>query len=140
MLQLRKTKKVFANFPQVSSVFEQNLNGSKIVLSSSRGQGNFRGPKASRPRPRTSKCVLEAKDVLEDSTSVEQYQMLVKSNGRRSVNVLFSTLSKQVIAKYSNHKIWCILGLGLSLLFIYIIYNFSKRTFSALPLALFRNI
>ena len=44
------------------------------MLSSSRGQGNFRGPKASRPRPRTSKCVLEdvleAKDVLEDSTSV----------------------------------------------------------------------
>ena len=50
------------------------------MLSSSRGQGNFRGPKASRPRtwpsrprPRTSKCVLEdvleAKDVLEDSTS-----------------------------------------------------------------------
>ena len=43
----------------------------KIMRSSSRGQGNFRGFKASRPRPRlkTSKCVLEAKDVLEDSTS-----------------------------------------------------------------------
>ena len=58
----------------------------KIVLSSSRGQANFRGLEASRPRPRprtwpsrprprprTSKCVLEdvleAKDVLEDSTS-----------------------------------------------------------------------
>ena len=45
----------------------------KIVLSSSRGQGNFRGLEASRPRPRTSKCVLEdvleAKNVLEDSTS-----------------------------------------------------------------------
>ena len=39
------------------------------MLSSSRRQGNFQGPKASRPRPRTSKCVLEAKDVLEDSTS-----------------------------------------------------------------------
>ena len=35
----------------------------KIVLSSSRGQGYFRGLEASRPRPRTSKCVLE------DSTS-----------------------------------------------------------------------
>ena len=43
----------------------------KIVLSSGRGQGNFRGLEASRPRPRTSKCVLEAKDVLEDSTSGE---------------------------------------------------------------------
>ena len=54
----------------------------KIVLSSSRGQANFRGLEASRPRPRprtwpsrprTSKSVLEdvleAKDVLEDSTS-----------------------------------------------------------------------
>ena len=48
----------------------------KTVLSSSRGQGNFRGLEAlrprtwpSRPRPRTSKCVLEAKDVLKDSTS-----------------------------------------------------------------------
>ena len=63
------TKKVYADFPQVFCVFQQNFNGSKIVLSSSRGQGNFRGLEASRPRPRTSKCVLEAKDVLEDSTS-----------------------------------------------------------------------
>ena len=43
------------------------------MLSSSRGQANFRGLEASRPRPRTSKSVLEdvleAKDVLEDSTS-----------------------------------------------------------------------
>ena len=38
----------------------QNFNPSKnSVLSSSRGQGNFRGLEASRPRPRTSKCVLE---------------------------------------------------------------------------------
>ena len=28
----------------------------------------------------------------------------------------------QMIAMYSNHKIWCILGLGLSLLFIYLHY------------------
>ena len=39
--------------------------------SSSRGQGNFRGLEASRPRTKTSKSVLEAKDVLEDSTSGE---------------------------------------------------------------------
>ena len=73
MLQVRKTKKVFANFSEVSVVFQRNFNCSKIVLFSSRGQGNFRGLEASRPRPRTSKCVLEdvleAKDVLEDSTS-----------------------------------------------------------------------
>ena len=47
----------------------------KIVLFSSRGQGNFRGLEASRPMPRTSKSVLEdvleAKDVLEDSTSAD---------------------------------------------------------------------
>ena len=47
----------------------------KIVLSSGRGQDNFRGLEASRPRPRTSKCVfenvLEAKDVLEDPTSAQ---------------------------------------------------------------------
>ena len=48
----------------------------KIVLFSSRGQGNFRGLEASRhrtwpskPRPRTSKCVLEAKNVFKNSTS-----------------------------------------------------------------------
>ena len=45
------------------------LTNQKIVLSSSRRQGNFRGLEASRPRPRTSKCVLEARDILEDFTS-----------------------------------------------------------------------
>ena len=52
----------------------------KIMLSSSREQGNFWGLEASRPRPRTSKCVLDdvldAKDVLEDSTSGEPCFML----------------------------------------------------------------
>ena len=37
-------------FSKVSGFFQRNFNGSKIVLSSSRGQGDFRGPKASRPR------------------------------------------------------------------------------------------
>ena len=62
----------------------------KIVLSSSRGQGSFRGLEASRPRPRTwpsrprprtSKCVLEdvldAKDVLEDSTSASDIVVFI---------------------------------------------------------------
>ena len=35
----------------------------KIVLSSSRGQGNFRGSKASRPRPRTGGFEAKAKDL-----------------------------------------------------------------------------
>ena len=64
-------KKVFKNF---FSGDLQHFNNSKKSLFSSRGQGNFRRLEASRPRPRTSKCVLEdvleAKDVLEDSTSV----------------------------------------------------------------------
>ena len=54
-------------FPKNFSSASQNFNKSKNT--SSRGQANFRGLEASRPRPRTSKCVLEAKDVLEDSTS-----------------------------------------------------------------------
>ena len=75
-LYLRKPKKRSLQiFRKVSGIFQRNFNGSKIVLSSRRGQGNFRGLEASRPRPRTSKCVLEdvleAKDVLEDSTSVK---------------------------------------------------------------------
>ena len=75
---LEKTKKrCLPIFHKVSGVFQRNFNGSKIVLSSSRGQGNFRGLEAWRPRPRTSKCVLEAKDVLEDSTSV----FLLSGNG-----------------------------------------------------------
>ena len=35
---------------KVSGVFQRNFNGSKIILSTSRGQGNFRGLEASRPR------------------------------------------------------------------------------------------
>ena len=76
-LQKKKSsQKFFKRSPQ-KSVFQKIFQAlhkiltiQKIVLSSSRGQANFRGLEASRPRPRTSKCVLEAKDVLEDSTSV----------------------------------------------------------------------
>ena len=60
---LRKTKKglhkFFARFLALSNKIS---TVQKILLSSSRGQGNFRGLEASRPR--TSKSVLEAKDVL----------------------------------------------------------------------------
>ena len=74
-LYLRKPKKRSLQiFCKVSGVFQRNFNGSKIVLSSSRGQGNFRGLEASRPR--TSKCVLE------DSTSDENncFCVLIPSN------------------------------------------------------------
>ena len=91
---LEETKKRFLQiFGKVSGVFQRNFNGSNIVLSSSRGQGNFRGLEASRlrPRPRTSKCVLEdvleAKDVHEDSTyGVYSWKRL----GARSVSAYIS--------------------------------------------------
>ena len=60
----KRLHKFFARFLTFSNKI---LMVQKIVLSSSRGQGNFRGLKASKPR--TSKCVLEGKDVLKDSTS-----------------------------------------------------------------------
>ena len=60
-------KKTF--FQKNFQALHKNLIIQKIVQSSSRGQANFRGLEASRPRSRTSKCVLEAKNVLEDSTS-----------------------------------------------------------------------
>ena len=67
-LQKRKTKKDLRNFSARVLVFScKILTVQKIVLYSSLGQGNFRGLEASRPR--TSKCVLEAKNVLENSTS-----------------------------------------------------------------------
>ena len=62
-------------FQKIFQPLHKILTFQIIVLSSSRGQANFRGLEASRPRPRprTSKSVLEdvleAKDVLEDSTS-----------------------------------------------------------------------
>ena len=62
------TKKGFRKFSARFLVFSNKISTvQKIVLSSIREQGNFRGLEASRPR--TSKCVLEAKDVLNDSTS-----------------------------------------------------------------------
>ena len=52
-------------FQKIFQALHKLLTTQKILLSSSQGQGNFRGLEASRPR--TSKCVL--KDVLEDLTS-----------------------------------------------------------------------
>ena len=60
-------------FQKIFQALHKILSIQKIELSSSRGQASFRGLEASRPRPRTSKSVLEdvlePKDVLEDSTS-----------------------------------------------------------------------
>ena len=59
-------KNVFQKI-KIFQALHKILTIQKIVLSSSRGQANFRGLEASRPR--TSKSVLEAKYVLEESTS-----------------------------------------------------------------------
>ena len=69
----KKKKKVFTKIFQAISTkkrFPKNFSTApqtfqKIVLSSSRGQANFRGLEASRPRPRPR----TSKSVLEDSTS-----------------------------------------------------------------------
>ena len=85
-------------FQKIFQPLHKILTFQKIVLSSSRGQANFRGLEASRPRPRTwplrprprprtSKSVLEdvleAKDVLEDSTSDNKRKIL--NQGKKSV-------------------------------------------------------
>ena len=65
---LRKTKKGLRKFSARFLALSNKISTvQKIVPSSSRGQGNFRGLEASRPR--ALKSLLEAKDVLEDSTS-----------------------------------------------------------------------
>ena len=83
-LYLRKPKKRSLQiFHKVAGVFQRNFNGSKIVLSSSRGQGNFRGLEASRPR--TSKCVLE------DFTSDENNCFCVLTLSNHSGKPLMTT-------------------------------------------------
>ena len=96
----RSSQKFFKQSPQ-KNVFQKNfqpllkiLTIQKIVLSSSQGQANFRGLEASRPR--TSKCVLEdvleAKNVLKDSTSkhgvVVFFQNIKQPTNRLVLNVL----------------------------------------------------
>ena len=54
-------------FQKIFQALHKILTIKKILLFSSRGQANFRGLEASRPRPRTSKCVLE------DSTSDDDF-------------------------------------------------------------------
>ena len=62
-LQKKRKKRVFSKifqaistknrFPQIFQALLKILTFQKLVLSSSRGQANFRGLEASRPRPRT---------------------------------------------------------------------------------------
>ena len=75
----RSSQKLFRRSPQknvfqeICKALHKILTIQKIVLSSSRGQANFRGLEASRPRPRTWPSrprPRTLKSVLEDSTSV----------------------------------------------------------------------
>ena len=100
-LYLKKPKKKSLQiFCKVSSVFQQNFSGSKIVLSSSRGQGKFRGLEASKPKPRTSKSVLEdvleAKDILDDSTSAKSVFSFIPYN--------------TIMDSFSTHKFYLIVN------------------------------
>ena len=73
---LEENKKGLRNFSAWFLALSNKISTvQKIVLSSSRGQGNFRGLEASRPR--TSKSVLEAKDILELSTSGCQVILII---------------------------------------------------------------
>ena len=82
----RSLQKFFKRSPQ-KNVFQKILQAlhkiltiQKIVLSSSRGQANFRGLEASRPRPRTwPSRPRTSKSVLEDSTSGSEFVFLQKS-------------------------------------------------------------
>ena len=69
---LRKTKKGLRKFSVRFLALSNKIStAQKIVLSLSQGQGNFLGLEALRPRPRTSKSVLEAKDVLNFSETLD---------------------------------------------------------------------
>ena len=81
----RSSQKFFKRSAQ-KNIFQKNFQAlhkiltiQKILLSSSRGQANFRGLEASRPR--TSKCVLE------DSTSAKHHSKYLFFN---FTNLVFS--------------------------------------------------
>ena len=88
-------------FQKIFQPLHKILTFQKIVLSSSRGQANFRGLEASKPR--TSKSVLEdvleAKDVLEDSTSVIYY-------GKPSNDVRCDCAFNATVCMNSAIKLW----------------------------------
>ena len=67
IFQAISTKNVFQ---KIFQALHKILTFQKIVLSSSRGQANFRGLEASRPRPRTSNSVLE--DSISDKNNDRQ--------------------------------------------------------------------
>ena len=120
ILQLRKTKKGICKFSVRFLAFSnKTLTVQKIVLSSSRGQGNFRRSKASRPRPKTSKCVLEAKDVLEDSISgnhtikfFAHFSGIKRGKGRASLRLTIAGPVSNFTAQPCENENQCVEGLS----------------------------
>ena len=109
----RYSQKFFKRSPQknvfqkIFQALHKILTIQKIVLSSSRGQANFRRLEASRPR--TSKCVLEdvleAKDVLEDSTSA--YEAAAYDLPQKSAPFFASIKLVQIRNKCYQCKLVC---------------------------------
>ena len=99
------SQKFFKRSPQ-KNVFQKTFQAlhkiltiQKIVLSSSRGQANFRGLEASRPRPRTSKSVLE------DSTSAKDQGHRRKCSQKKKVfKKIFQAISKKVFKIFFQAK------------------------------------
>ena len=109
-------------FQKIFQPLHKILTFQKIVLSSSRGQANFRGLEASRPRPRTWPSrprprPRTSKSVLEDSTSVHYKTKLsnqvCKIKAKKQLffklNKEYFILSKLILAKitlqlFLNHK------------------------------------
>ena len=93
-------------FQKIIQLLHKILTFQKIVLSSSRGQANFRGLEASRPRPRTSKSVLE------DSTSEKQ---LYKKYANKLTKVKFAAKKlyyqqdKLETSKNNTAEVWRII-------------------------------
>ena len=116
----RSSQKFFRRSPQ-RNVFQKNFQAlhkiltiQKIVLSSSRGQANFRGLEASRPRPRTSKCVFEnSTSGYEAFVLQQQYVLLVEmSSGFSFAKTSQNTIPAKtfhpfvVVSQYQSDKFW----------------------------------
>ena len=83
----RSSEKFFGRSPEknifqkIFQALHKLLTTTKIVLSSSRGQANFRGLEASRPRPGTSPSrprSWTSNCVLKDSTSVKKILLKIR--------------------------------------------------------------
>ena len=101
----RSSQKFFKRSPRKNAFqkffqpLHKILTFQKIVLSSSRGQANFRGLEASRPRPRPR----TSKSVLEDSTSgLQIYQNFLRKN--RAKHFRLECPFKFILMSFTNFR------------------------------------